>query len=329
VAGQSCGGCHDNGPFVRSPYLAQVTGANALPGSPNFLGTDALSFNKTQPYAFVGQEFASWKAFKVEIENNRCNDCHRMGVNNVWAGHGTALDFGLRATAECKPVPPGTTDTCEQSKNFHSPTSPIWMTPGQITFSADNRAAAQAIHDCATRLEEDPLPNTRTCKISKFAEEWVRPPPACPTGVRADTNLNRIETTFSWFTPPKIDHLFIRRNGHVGPSGLLVFSDGKSVLPPSMTTVTVPFDLAISDYLATYNVCTVADDAQSCCAAPITPTRSVCVEVAKCRVHGREVLATDTDDPQTWCADVGGKIDHFIECSTTGDGTTTTTTRIR
>jgi hypothetical protein len=52
------------------------------------------------------------------------------------------------------------------------------------------------------------------------------------------------------------------------------------------------------------------------------------VDVAKCRVRGREVLATDTDDPRTWCSDVGGKIDRFRECSTTGNGTTRITDTI-
>lgn len=93
TAGIGCGGCHDNGPFIRSPYLNQVQGTNALPGSDDF------GFNKNQPYAFVGKDFASWKAFKVEVEENECNGCHRMGVNNVTAG-GTALDFGIRATAD-------------------------------------------------------------------------------------------------------------------------------------------------------------------------------------------------------------------------------------
>src|SRR5262249_53546452 len=35
-----CVACHDNGPFIRSPYLNQVTGRNALPGGPNFPGTE-------------------------------------------------------------------------------------------------------------------------------------------------------------------------------------------------------------------------------------------------------------------------------------------------
>jgi hypothetical protein len=155
-------------------------------------------------------------------------------------------------------------------------------------------------------------------------EAIVQPPPLCPTEVQANTNLNQSTTTFKWWTPANIDHLTIKRNGVALPSGLLVFADGRSILPPTTTSETVPFD---QDYLATYNICTVATDTQSCCAAPVTPTRSLCVEVAKCRVHGREVLPTDTDDPKTWCSDIGGRIDHFLECSTSGHGTTDTLKR--
>jgi len=31
-----CGSCHENGPLIRSPYLTQVTGPNALPGAGDF-----------------------------------------------------------------------------------------------------------------------------------------------------------------------------------------------------------------------------------------------------------------------------------------------------
>jgi hypothetical protein len=40
TANIGCGGCHDNGPFIRSPYLNQVTCPNKLPGSDDF------SFNR-------------------------------------------------------------------------------------------------------------------------------------------------------------------------------------------------------------------------------------------------------------------------------------------
>jgi hypothetical protein len=150
-----CGACHDNGALIRSPYLAQITGPNALPGAGD------VQFNRNQPYGSIGSDFASWKAYKVEIAGNTCTQCHRMGTNNLtrYGDGGTALDFGIRATAE-QP---------ETQKNPHSPDSPIWMTPGQITFNPASAAAAKAIHDCALHRFDTPLPNTDACRITQFS----------------------------------------------------------------------------------------------------------------------------------------------------------------
>jgi hypothetical protein len=150
TASINCVGCHDNGPLIRTPYLTQITGANALPGK------DDLSFNRNQPYRFIGADFASWKAFKVEVSGNPCIGCHRMAVNSE-SSKGTALDLGIRATA-----------ISEAAKNPHSVDSPIWMTPGQITFSQANADAALAIKNCGLRKNESPLPNTAQCRITQY-----------------------------------------------------------------------------------------------------------------------------------------------------------------
>jgi len=150
---EGCVNCHDNGPIIRSPYLAQITGANKLPGAGD------VSFNGVgAPYYFVGPDFADWHVYSVQITGNTCNGCHRMGANNKSDTNGTAIDFGMRATAQ---IP-------EDAKNPHSPNSPIWMTPGQITFSPANLASAQAIHDCAMHRLDRPLPDTDTCRITQY-----------------------------------------------------------------------------------------------------------------------------------------------------------------
>ncbi len=159
-----CASCHDNGPIIRSPYLAQITGPNQLPGSGD------VTFNSDgQPYSFVGTEFASWKAYKVEVSDNQCNGCHRMGVNNLSntgsvPNNGTALDLGIQATADSR-----TLDS-QKSKNPHSTDSPIWMLPGQITFQQVTADAARAIQQCAQQFrgESSPLPNSASCKITQF-----------------------------------------------------------------------------------------------------------------------------------------------------------------
>ena len=156
-----CGKCHDNGPIIRSPYLAQITGPNKLPG------VGEHGFNKDQPYYFVGSDFAAWKAYTVEISGNTCNVCHRMGVNNVAVG-GTARDFGIRATA-----------ASQTNKNPHSVDSPIWMTPSDTDFNQAHANSALAIKACADQFSEGaPLPHSPDCRITQFtgpAAAAVRP----------------------------------------------------------------------------------------------------------------------------------------------------------
>jgi hypothetical protein len=180
TAGIGCGGCHDNGPFIRSPYLNQLKGANALPGSDDF------SFNSDQHYAFVGDAFKNWKAFSVTV-GNECTSCHRLGVNNILAGQGTALDFGLRATAASEDSKIGPTlGTCGTTANpINTCPSPIWMppVPMQVEFSTTHAAAAKAVHDCALRLGENPLPNAANCTIKLFAQAYSEP---APSGSEAD-----------------------------------------------------------------------------------------------------------------------------------------------
>jgi hypothetical protein len=161
-----CGGCHDNGPIVRSPYLTQLA---TTPGAKFKLpGSGDVSFNSGQPYYFVGDDFASWKTYKVEVQGNLCIGCHTMGVNNIRPGNGTSLDLGIRAT-----------NLTQAAKNPHSPTSPIWMTIDRRTLplnqqhSTGNASAALEIKNCAMRFRENPLPNSASCRIT----ERPGPPP--------------------------------------------------------------------------------------------------------------------------------------------------------
>lgn len=143
VAGIGCIGCHDNGPFIRTPYLAQnanfpeaVTKGAVLPGSTDY------SWNSTQPYRFVGTSFQGWKTYRVAVSNtnvpnstqNQCTTCHRMAMssNGTSAGHplyqtfgGTTFLFGGIATAKT-----------QAKKNPHSTKSPIWMLPDNMAPNA-------------------------------------------------------------------------------------------------------------------------------------------------------------------------------------------------
>jgi hypothetical protein len=125
-----CAGCHDNGGFIRSPYLAQI---------PFMPGAGDNSFNRDQPVSFIGTDFEPWQTFSVRVTGNLCINCHRQGTNLINPGAGTGRDLALRATA-----------TSETSKNPHSPDSPIWMPPNQIFYSASNETQARNIANCAT-----------------------------------------------------------------------------------------------------------------------------------------------------------------------------------
>ncbi len=181
TASIGCVRCHDNGPIVRSPYLTQLTGANKLPGAGDF------TFNRDQPYWFVGADFASWKAYKVEVAGNACLGCHRMGTSNLLGyDDGAALDLGMRATA-----------TSEMAKNPHSLASPIWMTPGQTLWSAANALEAAEIRACALRRTESPLPSSSSCRITQYTGSSAPNVPGSFTAVWVPGNGAEIQV-YGW-----------------------------------------------------------------------------------------------------------------------------------
>lgn len=135
-----CTGCHDNGGFIRSKYLAQLTTL------PNALPSTAAGFtNLTSPVGYVGADYAtnrSWSISTASASNDSglpCNGCHRLAVNNFSSGLGTGALFANIATA-----------ATQSSKNPHSSSSPIWMRPGQITYLPGPEATATRFRNCAT-----------------------------------------------------------------------------------------------------------------------------------------------------------------------------------
>ena len=135
---------------MRSPYLAQLRNEpkNRLPGTMDGTGTwdQRFSWNKTLPYSFVGNDFQSWKVYSVSIAGTGsfCMNCHRLGLSSIagtYQSLGTAQVFGVEATAKD-----------QIHKNPHSNDSPIWMTPGQITYNAANENNANAVKACAQAI---------------------------------------------------------------------------------------------------------------------------------------------------------------------------------
>jgi hypothetical protein len=170
TAGINCVKCHDNGPFIRSPYLAQLRNElkNRLPGTNPGAGPwdQRFSWNQTLPLSFVGNDFQSWKTYALSITGagSGCLGCHRLGFSQSKGpsgvvyngGFGTAQKFALIATGD---------NGTQAQKNPHSLKSPIWMTPtqGLITpnpnpmlppqqYSAANRTEAEGAAACASAI---------------------------------------------------------------------------------------------------------------------------------------------------------------------------------
>jgi hypothetical protein len=206
TAGLMCVGCHDNGPFVRTPYLTQLKGTTkteALPPLPEdplittaqqqastkaipaiLPGSRDNSGNSTQPYRFVGANFQGWKAYAVSqtgsrfagFTQNRCVTCHRMGLSSneasgarVWnTGVGTTLDFGKKATAELN-------NGGQAHKNPHVgtagalKTSPIWMLRAQNSYDQTVYDEQNDLLKCGAAIAETTtLP--QGCGYTQFAQ---------------------------------------------------------------------------------------------------------------------------------------------------------------
>jgi hypothetical protein len=192
-----CVGCHDNGPFVRSPYLAQLRNepVNRLPGTNEGSGPwdYRYQWNQTLPYRFLGNAFQSWKAYSVEIATNSegrlCTNCHRMGVaevNGTRLFGGTAQTFGPEATA-----------LTQAHKNPHSPNSPIWMLPDSVYYSATNAGHAAAVKKCAQAFANGSTAPAG-CVVGRFAQGSTCTGPAISFTVngatRGEVTAVRVET---------------------------------------------------------------------------------------------------------------------------------------
>lgn len=138
-----CTSCHDNGAFIRSPYVAQLrTPPHALPSAAD--GYD----NQSTPLRYVGLDFVtnrSWSVTTARAPGDTgaaCTTCHRLGINNH-----RRLDGGIYGTAAR--LANIATARTQASKLPHSSTSPIWMRPGQITYYDKAEASASAFQSCA------------------------------------------------------------------------------------------------------------------------------------------------------------------------------------
>ncbi len=155
TAGIGCGECHDNGPILRTPFLSQITGKDALPSGLNGAGA---------PYKFVGDDFKNWKSWSITIDGNDCNMCHRMGLSSIrgmsGSGNprngGTSMSFGIIATS-----------ATQSARNGSVP----WMQPGSTAANPTDQGYAAAIKNCAEKFRAGAhLPSG--CHIKEFANAY-------------------------------------------------------------------------------------------------------------------------------------------------------------
>lgn len=145
-----CINCHDTGPLIRSPYLAQLAdqpGANSMNRLPGTSDLDAdwpkTGFNMAgKPYSFPGNQFQSWKAASLTISNTGCTSCHRMGSGSVGgevsANVGTSRLYGVVAT-----------DDKQMHKNAYDPANPLKAPSWYHYMNGSNGPVVAAQNDAA------------------------------------------------------------------------------------------------------------------------------------------------------------------------------------
>ncbi|GFE64113.1 hypothetical protein [Litoreibacter roseus] len=114
VAKDGCGICHDNDPFMYSPFMGQVW--HEIPANP--LG----------PYFHVGSEFGfgEWPTETMEPRDNTCLGCHRIGVART-CGELTDWMTGLE-TPEGADIAAREFPMSHAMPPLHGLTRPAWQT---------------------------------------------------------------------------------------------------------------------------------------------------------------------------------------------------------
>jgi len=139
----ACISCHDSGPFMYSPYIAQTT---QLPGDP---------FGFYEPKA-IGADFkrawARLHAFGITTRGNTCTACHRMGNMN-------SCQVAMKQSTGQMPQEGGD----EWSRRF--PQS-HWMSPGNLHSQSQwNEQFADSLKKLAACCEDPKGPG---CGVVKY-----------------------------------------------------------------------------------------------------------------------------------------------------------------
>lgn len=146
----ACVNCHDSGPFMYSPYIAQTT---QLPGDP---------FGFYEPKA-IGEDFkkawAKLHAFGITTRGNTCTACHRMGNMN-------SCQVAMKQSTGQAPQEGGD----EWSKRF--PQS-HWMSPGNLHSKAQwDEQFSESLKKLAACCEN---PRGAGCRVVEYGAKDALP----------------------------------------------------------------------------------------------------------------------------------------------------------
>ena len=145
----ACIRCHDSGPFMYSPYIAQTT---KLPGDP---------FGFYEPKAIgedIKRAWASLNAFGITTRGNTCTACHRMGNMN-------SCQVAMQQSTGRAEQPGGD----EWSKQF--PQS-HWMSPGNLHSKAQwDEQFADSLKRLAACCEN---PQGAGCKVVAYGVKGAK-----------------------------------------------------------------------------------------------------------------------------------------------------------
>ncbi len=128
VVEDGCGVCHDNDPFMYSPFMGQVW--------------EHVPVNPFGPYYHVdaGLGFADWPTTQMQPRDSTCTGCHRIGVDQTC---GQLTDW---ATAQV--APPGANARAMAYPLSHS--MPPYHGLTLRAWEAINEQAVEIIGSCCT-----------------------------------------------------------------------------------------------------------------------------------------------------------------------------------
>ncbi|SDE53952.1 hypothetical protein [Kordiimonas lacus] len=139
----NCGFCHDNDPFMYSPYVAQVW---------DMVPTDPFGW-----YKHIGPDFKWWPTTSLSTRDNTCVGCHRIGITFT-SGQGAKEATGLVHI-------PNTDEWANTYPQTH------WMPPGNFHSEAQwDTIYKQAVQDLLDCNEDPALPKCIVTEITGLPE---------------------------------------------------------------------------------------------------------------------------------------------------------------